>query len=113
MKCLFCNQEGVHSKKVPNRDAMVELCDEHYNDKSSGEILEFYRDNIENTPKEKKATENGFCMHCKTDREMLSVEEGEVDNGSKGKRSTKTGFCAKCNTKIVKIVKSTNDSVGQ
>jgi Domain of unknown function (DUF5679) len=101
-KCLFCDQEAIHTRKVPNRDATVELCDEHYNDKTSGEILEFYRDNIENTPKDKSYVEIGHCMHCKDKREMLQVEEGKLKNG----RSTKTGFCAKCNTKIVKIVKS-------
>ena len=100
-KCLFCDKEGIHARKVPNRDVIIDLCDEHYNDKTSGEILEFYRDNIENEPKE-KVVENGFCMHCKADREMLSVENGKLDNG----RNTKTGFCAKCNTKVVKIVKS-------
>ena len=99
--CLFCKEDAVHQKKVPNRDKIVGLCDEHYNDKTSGEILEFYRDNIENEPKE-KVVERGFCMGCKADREMLSVKDGKLKNG----RNTKTGFCAKCNTKIVKIVKS-------
>lgn len=101
MKCLFCDQEGVHARKVPNRDIMIDLCDEHYNDKSSGEILEFYRDNIENEPKE-KITVSGYCMHCKEKREMTGVEDNVLPNG----RKTKTGFCSKCNTKIVKIVKS-------
>jgi hypothetical protein len=80
---------------------MIELCDEHYNDKTSGEILEFYRDNIENPPKE-KVIENGYCMHCKDHREMSGVEDSTLPNG----RSAKTGFCVRCNTKIVKIVKS-------
>jgi len=100
-KCLFCEKEGTQSRKVPNRDVMVDLCDEHYNDKTSGELLEFYRDNIENTPK-KKVIENGFCMHCKAHREMLNVENIKLENG----RNTNTGFCAKCNTKISKIVKN-------
>jgi hypothetical protein len=100
-QCLFCKEESVHEKKVPNRDVTVGLCDEHYVDKSSGEILEFYRDNIENEPKE-KVTENGYCMHCKASNEMLSIEDSKLSNG----RNTKIGFCTKCNTKIVKIVKS-------
>ena len=105
MTCLFCKEEGVHAKKVPNRNVMVDLCDEHYISKSSGEILEFYRDNIENEPKEKIVVE-GYCMHCKAHREMLGVEDVLI-TGKKGDRKSKTGFCAKCNTKIVKIVKST------
>ena len=101
MKCLFCEEEGILSRKVPNRDVIVDLCDEHYNNKTSGEILEFYRDNIENKPKEKPATLTGYCMHCKAHREMLNVEDSKLPNG----RNAKAGFCAKCNTKIVKIVK--------
>lgn len=45
--CLFCNEEATRNVKVPNRDAVVGLCGEHYISKTPGEILEMWRKKFE------------------------------------------------------------------
>lgn len=47
----------------------------------------------------------GYCVKCKTKRDIASPELTEV-KGSRGVRKAVKGNCAECNTKMFAILKN-------
>ena len=56
-------------------------------------------------PKTKSSETSGYCVKCRTKREMVSVKEVKM----KGGRRANQGKCPKCSTKMFRILGKKKD----